>query len=427
MILKASQRGNTKELADHLMNAQDNDRVRVHRVDGFIGDTIHDAFAEVEVISRGTRCKQPLFSVSLNPPKGQSATVVSFEKAVEQIAERNNLTGQPHIIVFHEKGGRLHAHAVWSRINADSMTAINLPYYKNRLCELSKELYLEHGWNLPDGHKDRTLRNPLNFTLTEWQQAKRLNEDPKQIKLTLKECWATSDSRKAFETALDQHGFSLAKGDRRGFVAVDWRGETFSLSKWIGIKTKELKSRLGEPKELPSVDSVQAQLDQALKTRINGFLQQIHQRYQSRFIPLQSRKQNMNDRHDREREELNAEHKRQEAEIIKMQKLRFRSGLRGLWDRVTGKHQQTAKQNETECYQAFKKQQAEKDALIYRQIEQRRMLQERFDALKSQQQVERENIKQAIFTKLSDDKVQTLNHSYEQQIQRHDHGLHLDM
>lgn len=427
MILKASQRGNTKELADHLMNTKDNDRVRVHRVDGFIGDSVHDAFAEVEAISRGTRCKQPLFSVSLNPPKGQSATIASFEAAVEQIAERNNLTGQPHIMVFHEKEGRLHAHCVWSRIDADSMTAINLSFYKNRLCELSKELYLEHGWDLPDGHKNKTLRNPLNFTLAQWQQAKRLNEDPKQIKLTLKECWITSDSRKAFETALDQHGFTLAKGDRRGFVAVDWRGEVFSLSKWAGVKTKELKTRLGEPKELANVEQVQARLDQTLKSRVDGFLLQIHQRYQSRFKPLQSRKQDMNARHDREREALSGEQKQQETQIIQMQKLRFRTGMRGLWDRVTGKHKHTAKQNETERYQAFKIQQEEKDALIYRQLEQRRLLQERFDALKAQQRTERENIKQAIFQKLPDEKVQTLHHSYKQQVQRHDRGLSLDM
>lgn len=427
MILKGSQRGNAKELADHLMNTKDNDRVRIHRIDGFVGESVHDAFAEIDAISRGTRCKQPLFSVSLNPPKGQSASIANFEKAVEQVAERNNLTGQPHVMVFHEKDGRLHAHAVWSRIDANSMTAINLPFYKNRLCELSKELYLEHGWDLPDGHKDKALRNPLNFTLAQWQQAKRLNEAPKRIKLTLRECWAISDSRSAFESALDQHGFALAKGDRRGFVVVDWRGEVFSLSKWSGVKAKELKARLGEPKGLPNVENVQARLDHALKARVDNFLQQIHQRYQSQIKPLLSRKQDMNARHNQELEEITTEHKSLETQIITMQKTRFRKGMRGIWDRVTGKRRNIVKDNETERYEIFKKQQAEKEALIFRQIEQRRLLQERFDTLKAQQQDERDTIKQAVFAKLPEEKLQTLNQSYEQQVQRHDRGLSLDM
>jgi hypothetical protein len=60
---------------------------------------------------------------------------------------------------------------VWSRIDAEAMKAINLPHFKNRLCALSKELYLEHGWILPEGHRENGWKNPLNFTLAEWQQA----------------------------------------------------------------------------------------------------------------------------------------------------------------------------------------------------------------------------------------------------------------
>lgn len=427
MILKASQRGNAKELADHLMNVLDNDHVNVHRVDGFVGETVHDAFAEIDAISRGTRCKQPLFSVSLNPPKGQSASIADFEKAIEKIAERNNLTGQPHVIVFHEKHGRRHAHAVFSRIDALEMKAINLPYYKNRLCELSKELYLEHGWALPDGHKDKALRNPLNFTLAQWQQAKRLNEDPKQIKLTLKECWSVSDSRKAFENALDQHGFAVAKGDRRGFVAIDWRGEVFSLSKWSGVKTKELKNKLGDPKDLPDVNAVQQRLDQSLKSRIQGFLDDVHTQYRARFSPLLHRKSEMNSRHKDEREALDLQNKQAEVKMAEVQRIRFRTGMRGLWDRMTGKHKNITRQNEAERYELFRKHQLEKDALIHRQLEQRGALQERLDDLSAEQNKERERIKSAVIQKLPEEKIRPVHQAFEQSVQRHDRGLSLDM
>lgn len=77
------------------------------------------------------------------------------------------------MIVFHEKEGRRHAHAVWSRIDPETMTAKPLPFFKTKLREISKQLYLENGWQMPRGFVDSQRRDPRNFTLAEWQQAKR--------------------------------------------------------------------------------------------------------------------------------------------------------------------------------------------------------------------------------------------------------------
>jgi hypothetical protein len=38
-------------------------------------------------------------------------------------------------------------------------------------------------------------RNPLNFTIEEWQQAKRAKQDPRALKEMFQECWAVSDSK----------------------------------------------------------------------------------------------------------------------------------------------------------------------------------------------------------------------------------------
>jgi len=85
--------------------------------------------------------------------------------------------------------------------------------------------------------------NPLNFTRAQWQQAIRAKEDPKTLKAMFQECWAASDSSKAFAQALEEYVFTLARGDRCGVVAVDFQGEVFSLSRWTGVKTKDLKAR----------------------------------------------------------------------------------------------------------------------------------------------------------------------------------------
>jgi hypothetical protein len=71
MILKGSQRGGASNLSAHLMNDRDNDHVTVLEVHGFVARDLHGAFAEAHAISKGTKCQQFLFSLSLSPPKEQ--------------------------------------------------------------------------------------------------------------------------------------------------------------------------------------------------------------------------------------------------------------------------------------------------------------------------------------------------------------------
>lgn len=222
MILKGSQRGNAAKLARHLMNIRDNEHVELHELRGFVSDEkLLDALLEAQAVAKGTRYQQHLFSLSLNPPEGERVDVASFEAAIEMVEQRLGLDGHPRAIVFHEKEGRRHAHAVWSRIDSETMTAKNLPFFKRRLMEVSKELYLQHGWDMPKGMVDQALRNPLNFTRAEWQQAKRAMADPRLVKAMFKQAWQSSDNAETLKAALEEKGFFLARGDRRGVVALD--------------------------------------------------------------------------------------------------------------------------------------------------------------------------------------------------------------
>jgi Ti-type conjugative transfer relaxase TraA len=80
-----------------------------------------------------------------------------------------------------------------------------------------------------------------------------------QIKAEIQEAWAQSDTRVAFEHALAERGYLLARGDRRDFVVVDVYGEVYSLPRMVGVKTKDVRARLGDGSDLPSVEDVKAQ------------------------------------------------------------------------------------------------------------------------------------------------------------------------
>ena len=144
------------------------------------------ASGEAHAIAQGTRCDNYMFSMSFNPPEGEQVGIEAFEKAIDQVEAKLGLQGQPRAVVFHEKDGRRHAHAVWSRIDAERMRSINMNHYKAKLRDVSRELFFEHGWNMPRGLEDQRLRDPLSFSRSEWQQAKRIGVDPKELKAVFK-------------------------------------------------------------------------------------------------------------------------------------------------------------------------------------------------------------------------------------------------
>ena len=384
MLIKASQRRHGGELARHLLNTNDNDHVTVHRIEQMSADTLTEALQEIEAIAAGTRCKQPLFHCSFNPPANENATTQDFEDAAQNTAKRLGLQDQPYAMVFHEKHGRRHAHVVWSRIDAQHMRAINLPFFKNRLTDLTKEIYLEKGWKLPHGLIDKSLKNPLNFTLAEWQQAKRNKTDPRLIKQVLQRHWEASPNQQAFEQRIQKNGFMLAKGDKRGYVVVDWKGEVYSLSRQLGLKAKELKSHLNPPETLPSVDEAKASFDQQKVKRLHQFLASVDKRHAPKLKALSQQCQSMQARHAQARKLLNEKQKKRELAEQTTRQNRFNQGLRGFWDKIIGRKNRIEDRNKFEAYQASRRDQKERDALILKQLQERQELQRHMDAQQSQ-------------------------------------------
>jgi hypothetical protein len=374
MILKASQRSGARQLAAHLLKMTENEHVEVHEVKGFVSDRLDYALEEIYAVSRGTKCKQFMFSLSLNPPEDESVPIDAFEAAIEKIEEKLGLTGQPRVIVFHEKHGRRHAHCVWSRIKSDTMTAINLPHFKLKLTDVSKRLYLEHGWKMPAGFLDKNNRNPLNFTLAEWQQAKRKGDDPKTVKATFQGCWQKSDNKNSFAKALEENGYYLARGDKRGFVAVDWRGEVYSLSKWIGIRTNELKNRLGNMQEMPSVVEAQTTVAKRMTQKLDGFIQEVAAQKKKDAAPLIQARQEMVKRHQEERKAHQQAQEKRWQDEIRQRAERLPKGLAALWQRLTGKYQRIRAINERKTALSLKRDREQAQAVIDKQLLERRSL-----------------------------------------------------
>ncbi len=390
MILKGNQRGGGKQMALHLLNERDNDHVTVHEVRGFVAENVLGALNEIYALSKGTKCKQFMYSLSLSPPKDAKVGVQSFEDALERAEKKLGLEGQPRVVVFHEKEGRRHAHCVWSRINIETMTAINMDHDHNKLKTVAKSLFLDHGWSLPEGFIDKSRKSPLNFTRAEWEQAKKIGRNAADIKRDLQESWAISDNRKTFENALEERGYFLARGDRGGFVVIDLYAQIYPLNKRkIGLVKKDIAARLGAPEKLQSISEAQKNIKARIDKLFKSFGDELASSHKDQAKPLRLEKAALVQEHKDQRAKLRAYlHKRWQREELERNK-NIRKGFKGLWDKINGRYWKTRKANEIETKKCRIRDRTELEELLFEQFKQRAELQMRIDELREKQERER--------------------------------------
>lgn len=279
MIVKGNARGSAGELAAHLSNQRDNDRVEVVELRGVAAQDLYGALTDLEAVASGTRCREHLYSCSINP--SEPITRAQYAHAIERIEDKLGLTGQPRAVVFHWKQSaetgesREHCHVVWSRIhevektdrdgNTQSvMQAIPLPFDRQRLREVSRELAHDFSLTLPQGLA--ADRGPERFkdrfnaaSYPEQGQEKRSGLDPATRKAEITAAYLAADSGTALIHALEERGYYLAQGDKRGFVVVDQALEVHALARQVeGATTKEVKAKLHPltPEQLPTVDRI---------------------------------------------------------------------------------------------------------------------------------------------------------------------------
>ncbi|WP_227268430.1 hypothetical protein [Roseobacter weihaiensis] len=190
--------------------------------------------------------------------------------------------------------------------------------------------FLEQGWPMPEGLRDPRKRDPLKFTLEDWPKAKRTGLDPKQTKALLRECCNISDSPESFEAALREKGFWLAHGDRRNFVAVSWNGQAHSMSRACSVKVKELKSWLGDPHQLRSVDDTKAFIGALPTPKLKAWAEDAHAKAKHASLTLQFQREQIVERHRKARAQMkDAQEARRIAEEQK-RAARTPRGLRNL-------------------------------------------------------------------------------------------------
>ncbi len=104
----------------------------------------------------------------------------------------------------------------------------------------------------------------------------------------------------------------------------------------------------------------------------------------------------MNNAHRDERQKLNIGQDKRWTEETKVRSDRLNKGLRGLFDRLTGKGKSIRQQNELDARKAAQRDQKQREFMIVEQIKERRALQREFQKLRRKHIKERSLVAQKI-------------------------------
>src|SRR5665213_2325744 len=274
MIPFGSQRALGQDLATHLLNTLDNERMEVAQVRGAVARDLHGAFAEWEAQAHTlTRCTNYLYSLSVNPDQRQGRlTKEQYLNYIDRAENRLGLDSQPRAVVFHikkDKNGvpREHCHVVWSRIDAERGKARHMAFDHDKLMMVTREFARDHGLTLPDGYyRDKgqeRLKKNRQLTLYEKNQQDKGGLSKEQHIAQVTAAWQKRDTPRAFVRSLEDMGYVLATGTR-DHVLVDLYGNMNSLPKLIedkNVRIKQVREFLAKefPKDsLPNVDEARA-------------------------------------------------------------------------------------------------------------------------------------------------------------------------
>jgi hypothetical protein len=372
MIMKGNQRGGGQQLASHLMNSFDNERVEVAEVSGAVAQDLSGAFAEWEAQASATKMERKFYyHLMLNPDQAQGRlTREQYYDLIARTERSLNLVGQPRAVVFHEKRDfngvpREHCHVAWSRVDMrrEKIKAVEISHDRLKLRTVAREFCRDHGLELPDGMKPGRAKGSRRARFNEnakenhaeRQQKERTGIPKEQRMADIATCWKETGNGAAFVAALQGKGYFLARGDSRDYVVVDVGGEIHSLSRQLKgeARPKEMRERLKShpPEKLPGAEAVQDFLREKRRDAIRkAFAQKeitgpsaatlrrqaLVQHQHKRRADLDQIRIDLIGRHMSERDGLKAAQEAQKTGIVSARLQKKPKGFMAFLTRVTG-------------------------------------------------------------------------------------------
>ncbi len=279
IIIKGNAIENAGALAAYMTKGDgSNERISTLEVRDFGGRDLQQGMRMAQIEAETSKGQKPFWHAQIAPAPGVKLTREQQLMAADVLERHLGFEGQPRAVIMHFKDDREHLHVAWSRYDRETGTLRRDDFSKRKnvaaAAEIAQRLGLEPNPNPFEDREDlareeRRDRTHQSQTHGEFQQDDRAHKSRKERKAEINALWEATDSGQALRSALDEAGYTLARG-WRGFVVVDECGETHGLARQVdGIKEKQVRERLAdlEPGSILASREIKAAMREARQER----------------------------------------------------------------------------------------------------------------------------------------------------------------
>lgn len=241
------------------MRGDTNEEVRLVDITGLMATSLNAALREMEALARQSRSRGNfMYQANINPRADDVLSPAQMMEAVERLERNLKLAGHQRVIVEHVKYGRRHWHAIWNRVDPETLKVTDITGNYGIHTRTARELEQAFGLqSTPSPGGTKKSRKEL----WEGRAEEESGVTRGQVTADLTRCWREAKSGQDFRDAIERIGYLLARGDRRDFCVVDKAGRAHSLARRLdGTTTAEIREQLGHinPAHLPSVSEARA-------------------------------------------------------------------------------------------------------------------------------------------------------------------------
>lgn len=317
-----------------------------------------------------------VYAYSLAWAPDQAPSREQMEQAAHETLEELGLQQHEALIVAHDDTDHAHVHVMANLVHPETGKVANT---HNDFIALS---YWAQEYEQRCGHVYCEQRLENNAKREAGAFVKHRPEEMKAAP-SIEELYHSCASGLVFREAVEDIGYTLGKGDRRGFVLVDLEGEVHSLSRQLkGIRAKQIKAYMSDvdAESLPNAQEIQesraqAQIDDDDREALNEPLTITMEAVEAVFhAETQEKRQalleGLEKRYAQREEELRIEEALYKA-------VTDSTGLKGIWNAVTGRSK------------------AAKDALTLLRVKQRQIQEKRIAMIVCFEQ-ERQQMEEAL-------------------------------
>jgi len=194
-----------------------------------------------------------VYAYSLAWAPDQAPTREQMEQAAYETLEELGLHHHEAIMVAHDDTDHAHVHVVANLVHPETGLIANT---HNDFIALS---YWAQEYEQRCGHVYCEQRVENNAQREEGAFVKHRLEEMNAAP-SIEELYQSCGSGSAFREAVEEIGYTLGKGDRRGFILVDQEGDVHSLSRQLkGIRAKQIKAYMSDvdADSLPTAQEIQ--------------------------------------------------------------------------------------------------------------------------------------------------------------------------